>query len=296
MSISIDHPDVNVQIIDQENKGYSAARNTGILASKGEYVCLLDADDIYYPESLALRMEAFEKFDVDFVLGRCNKVFKPTAPRINHRRLETSYPELILQTKGKLHLCDCKEIRKIVATRGFQMHSNTITYKRELLLELGMYNPDFAVNEDWELVYKTFFKLDRFVFVDEYLADYKYYMQYVNKTDHARTDINLFFQTERRRYVRMIKLLNEQNYDKDIIRQCKRRICGRKYKFKGLMAYREGKSFTALKYYFKARAFDPNDRETMRLVHKALVPAFLRPLGKKYVEYQRRKELHLENV
>ncbi len=37
----------------QENKGLAAARNTGIRASSGHYVALLDADDIFLPEKLA---------------------------------------------------------------------------------------------------------------------------------------------------------------------------------------------------------------------------------------------------
>lgn len=37
------HP--NIKIINQENKGLSAARNVGIKASKGEYVFFIDSDD-----------------------------------------------------------------------------------------------------------------------------------------------------------------------------------------------------------------------------------------------------------
>jgi len=38
-----------IRTIWQENQGLSAARNTGIRASKGEYIGLLDADDLYEP-------------------------------------------------------------------------------------------------------------------------------------------------------------------------------------------------------------------------------------------------------
>ena len=42
-----EHP--NIKIIHQENQGPSAARNNGILASKGEYILPLDADDRILP-------------------------------------------------------------------------------------------------------------------------------------------------------------------------------------------------------------------------------------------------------
>ncbi len=42
----------NVRVIQQKNAGVAAARNNGVKASKGEYVCFLDADDWWEPTFL----------------------------------------------------------------------------------------------------------------------------------------------------------------------------------------------------------------------------------------------------
>ncbi|MFM1875977.1 MAG: hypothetical protein RL266_1714 [Bacteroidota bacterium] len=44
--------DSRIRYIKQENQGRSAARNTGIKAARGRYVCFLDSDDVWTPEHL----------------------------------------------------------------------------------------------------------------------------------------------------------------------------------------------------------------------------------------------------
>lgn len=44
--------DPRIRLIHQENGGVSAARNAGILATRGKYILFFDADDILLPEAL----------------------------------------------------------------------------------------------------------------------------------------------------------------------------------------------------------------------------------------------------
>lgn len=51
--------DSRVKLISQENQGVSVARNTGINMAQGEFIAILDADDLWLPNKLAMHIQHF---------------------------------------------------------------------------------------------------------------------------------------------------------------------------------------------------------------------------------------------
>ena len=61
----IKHHTCTIRVIHQENGGLSAARNTGIKAARGTYLCFVDSDDYWEENVLGGLMAQVEREDLD---------------------------------------------------------------------------------------------------------------------------------------------------------------------------------------------------------------------------------------
>ena len=56
-------------IVNDRNMGCTLTKNKGILLSTTEYVAIMDADDVSYPDRLETQLKRMEKDEVDFLAG-----------------------------------------------------------------------------------------------------------------------------------------------------------------------------------------------------------------------------------
>jgi glycosyltransferase involved in cell wall biosynthesis len=64
-----------IRVLTQSNSGPSAARNNGILNSKGEYIVTLDSDDYFEPEFIIKAITVLEKFPEVGLVTSCAILF-----------------------------------------------------------------------------------------------------------------------------------------------------------------------------------------------------------------------------
>ena len=63
--------DSRIKIIKQQNAGAAEARNTGVQAASGDYLCFLDADDVWDKNKLKLQIQALEENEgVNMIFGQ----------------------------------------------------------------------------------------------------------------------------------------------------------------------------------------------------------------------------------
>jgi teichuronic acid biosynthesis glycosyltransferase TuaG len=92
-NIILEFKDPRVKYFFQSNAGVSAARNTGLLNRKGEYICFLDADDQLTIDSIAMRIALFQERPgvkivdgyVDFYDANMNSISRTWKPNTKGR-------------------------------------------------------------------------------------------------------------------------------------------------------------------------------------------------------------------
>lgn len=83
-----------IRVIHQANAGLSAARNSGIKAANGEYICFVDSDDYWQPNVLGGLMEQVSRDNLDvlrFKFQNVNERYEVFNPYKRDNRLDNDY-------------------------------------------------------------------------------------------------------------------------------------------------------------------------------------------------------------
>lgn len=142
--------DARVQVIHQENRGLSAARNAGLDRAVGEYIAFLDSDDAWRPDFIRKLMGAMENADIAICQYEVHR--------------------LKLDTRGQIHpaaqkgFYSRKEALRALVEGTINVSVWNKLYRKELWTEIRF--PEGHNYEDIDTTYRVFDLCSRICFLD----------------------------------------------------------------------------------------------------------------------------------
>lgn len=95
--------DGRIKVISKENEGVSVARNVGVKAAQGDFICFLDSDDFLHPQTFEICLSFISKENPDLVCYTYNKKYRTSTLIKNLLGLpEKKYVSYPKYTVGKI--------------------------------------------------------------------------------------------------------------------------------------------------------------------------------------------------
>ncbi|MGE0734637.1 MAG: glycosyltransferase family 2 protein [Alphaproteobacteria bacterium] len=113
-----------VHVIRAEHRGIGAARNRGLAATSGEFLAILDADDVWPANSIAARFAAFAA--------------DPALDLVSGHMVEFHSDDLGAEDRARLRA-------RTQPRAGYA--PGTVVFRRSLLERVGGYREDIAISE-----------------------------------------------------------------------------------------------------------------------------------------------------
>jgi glycosyltransferase involved in cell wall biosynthesis len=123
----------DMKILSQPNAGPGAARNAGIMASSGEWIAFLDADDYWIPGKLEAQMTALDEAS-EPAFSYADSFVRNSRGDQRIRKVSAK-PEILLE--DLLH--------------GPGFFTSSVIMRRTCFDRIGLFNPNLRSGEDWDM-------------------------------------------------------------------------------------------------------------------------------------------------
>ena len=174
-----------IRLISTPHFGASAARNTGILAANGEFISLLDSDDVWLPDKLNEQVRHLIEGGFDLVY--CGGV---------------EFGQGIIEPKRYLpkHQGDCKSAFRENPTSGIiTLGCSSAIFRRSLVANSGLFDVHFQnASEDWDF-FRRYCDHAKVSYIS---GDFVLYRQHPNNL--SRSSIDAYYEGNTRALIKLI--------------------------------------------------------------------------------------------
>jgi len=138
----------------KQNRGGSAARNTGIEAASGDYIALLDGDDRWKPRKITKQVELIESSSNDVVAVYCDfDIESQGVAKVREKLSKLLISDADSVGSNSIPHEGGSELIPYILSMQFRLGgSSTLLIKRSIAEEIGGFDERFPRHQDWEFL------------------------------------------------------------------------------------------------------------------------------------------------
>ncbi len=161
--------DERMKVISQKNAGHAAATNKGMTYATGEYLFLMDSDDIIEFNALELTYRKAKENNVDFV------IFKA----INYNNSKGEYYETKSYTMKEVYnrvkdnVFSYEDVKDLIFSMSVTPWSKL--YNRKFIVDHNIIFPEGLIFDDNIFFWEVLFNAEKIVFLNEFLFIRRFY-------------------------------------------------------------------------------------------------------------------------
>lgn len=157
--------DGKIRYFYQQNQGISNARNKAVKEAKGEYIALLDQDDIWYPRRLEKQVKVMdENSDISIVYSDCHYINEKNE---------------ILSQAFEVQKARSGRIFKDLIIKNF-IPIPTVLLRKRAVDEVGLFDKRYSFAEEYYLFLRIA-RIYHVSYIDEPLAGYRIHGKNLSK-------------------------------------------------------------------------------------------------------------------
>ena len=165
----------------EKNVGYGAAKNVGIRASNGEYIVVLDADDMLTDNSLAARIKAIRNSRHNWVHAKALEFTdrKPYRFRFKKRK----------SIRRLRHILKHKDYGELWNS----MHAQTVMIHRSIYEKVGLYEPSLRSMGDKEMWARIINNIGIPAYLDKFVALYRLHSGQMHRSKEKKQRLKQYY-------------------------------------------------------------------------------------------------------
>lgn len=164
-----------------ENKGYGNAKNVGIRAANGEWVIVLDADDMLTKNSLEVRLLAMNKKQKKWCHAKAYEFGGVEPPYHFKNKARRSF----LRFQNMRITGNYRNLWKSI-------HAQTVMIDMDVYRKVGLYEPSLRSMGDKEMWARIINNVGKPLFVDKFVAYYRQHGLQMHRSEAKRKNLHRY--------------------------------------------------------------------------------------------------------